>query len=322
MKREEMIDWLKSLRMEDRLPIWVISYSRAGTSPVLNRMQSAFTRVDDINVVVRNSQLIAYQRAYPRLRFIGMQDDRVAGPGYARQAAADAALADGDTRILMMDDDLTNFNPLFRGETKRGPNAGSECSAHWPSVSSDIPVHFERLMLALGTVGEEVLDAHPDVLMGGALKQHMSFDPKNHRTKYIINGGVTPRQMMVWDVERMDERGVRINLDRFGKHGDDIGLVAEVLAADGDTFATPSFVYEHWPESINITKSTLRNGDTVAEMHALDWNNIQAYPAKNYIRAKRSIIDGSPEWLDINWLSAAKYRGRPIERVTWDEDLL
>lgn len=317
-----MIEWLRSLNMVDRLPIWIISYSRAGSSPVLNRIQNQFSSVAEINVVVRESQYSDYKAAYPRIHFFGLPDSQVAGCGYARQAAAGTAYAVGYDRVIMMDDDVTNFNPLFYGETKTGPNAGTECSAHWPSISTEIPGHFEWVLLGFSTVAQEVLDTHPDVLMGGALKQHMCFSPNNHRTKYVVNGGVTPRQMMVWDLDRMTQRGIELDLDKFGITGEDVGWVATVLAANGDTFATPSFVYEHWPESVNIAKSTIRNVDSAAEMHRMNWENFNTYPARDYLKAKRSIIDGSPEWADINWKAAAKHRGRPIERVLWDEDLL
>ena len=316
MKRDEMHRWLKSMDHRDRYPIFLISYNRAGEAPVLNRMRK-WERTDDINVVVRESQVSAYRSAYPMLQVHGLPDDFINGVGFARRAAGELAYALGHDRILMMDDDVIVLHPLFEGAIKGGKNAGNEISVHAPTLNLDLPDIFEWSLLGLTAIAEEVFEKFPATVMGGALKQHMCFAPKNHQTKYVVNGRVTPRQVMVWDVERMEDRDVKINTDRFGLHGDDIGLVVEALARDADVFAMPSFVYEHWPEVINIQKSVIRNAETAKELHEMEWNALQQYPAKDYLRVKRSLIDGSFEWAEINWVSAAKRRGRPTTVVEW-----
>lgn len=318
MNRQDMIDMLSTL--EDRYPIWIISYSRAGTAPLLNAALS-WRKQGDVNVVVRQSQADDYRSAYPRMTIRPLPDDEIDCVGKARWAAAELAYTLGNDIILMMDDDILSLRFLFQREFMRGQNVGKECSGHSGLVDLEsLPDLPERVLAGISAVAREAFEADPTLIMGGAIKQHMSFDYRNHRTKYIINGGVTPRQVMVWNLARMDLYGVALNTERFGIHGDDIGIVAEVLKAGGSCFAMPSFAYEHWPESINIKTSVVRNADNKQALHEFEWESLQMYPIKDYLRAKRSVIDGSYEWGDVNWKALSKIRGVPSIRAGWDPD--
>jgi len=316
-----MTSWLSGLDPEDRYPIWVISYQRAGTAPLLN-MATKWGRQHDINIVVRESQREAYEAAYPRMNVHALPDDSIDCVGKARWAAASLAYALGEEAILMMDDDVLSLRFLFQREFFRGKNVGKECSGH--STLDDLevlPDLAERVLLGMSAVARDVFAEHPKAMLGGAIKQHMSFDYRNHRTKYVLNGGVTPRQVMVWHVDRMFENGVALNLERFGLHGDDIGIVAEILKAGGDCFAMPSFGYVHWPEAINIKTSVVRNADNAKALHEFEWEALQMYPIRDYLRVKRSIVDGSFEWADVNWNRLGRLRNRPTIRFSWDPDM-
>lgn len=317
MKRDEMIEYLAGLDKAERFPIWVISYNRAGTAPLLEKAKS-WERQHDINIVVRDSQRKAYQEAYPAMTVYGVEDDKIDCVGKARWMAAELAQGFGDDEILMFDDDVLSLRFLFERAFMRGPNKGKPCSGH--STLDDLEYLRdleERVLSGMTDVARRVFAAHPKALIGGNIKQHMSFDVRNQETMYILNGGVTPRQAMVWNVGRMHDMGVSLNTERFGIHGDDIGIVAEVLAAGGDCFAMPSFAYEHWPESINIRTSVVRNADTKKALHEFEWESLQQYPIRDYLRTKRSIIDGSFEWADVNWVRLAKLRNEPTLRVGW-----
>jgi hypothetical protein len=312
-----MVDFLTDLDKQDRYPIWVISYNRAGSAPLLQKTLT-WERKDDINIVVRESQAATYRAAYPGSRVHGVEDDKIDCVGKARWMAAELAYAMGDDVITMMDDDVLSLRFMFLRTFIRGRNAGKPCTGH--STLDDIeilPDLEERIISGMSSVAADVFSEHPRAVIGGSIKQHMSFDVKNQETKYILNGGVTPRQCMVWNVGRMHDFGIRLNLDRFGIHGDDIGIVAEALKEDADCFAMPSFAYEHWPESINIKTSVVRNAESAKALHEFEWESLQMYPIRDYLRVKRSIVDGSFEWGDVNWKTLGKIRGREPQRVYW-----
>ena len=321
MQRNDMIEYLGGLDKNDRYPLWIISYNRAGKAPLLNTIHKNWERKDDIHVVVRDSQRASYERAYPEFVILSLPDDEIDAGGKARWGAVRLAQGLGEPVISMFDDDVLALRFLFLRHFMRGANVGKPCSGH--STLEDeavLPDLGERVVGGFHDVARTVIADNPDVVIGGMIKQHMSFDVKNHQLQYILNGGVTPRQAMVWHIERMAEKQIELNLDHFGLHGDDIGIVVQALANGGDSFAVPSFAYEHWPESINIKESVVRNAGNKQQLHEIEWAALQEYPAKDYLRVKRSIIDGSYEWGDINWVACAKKRGRPTVRVPWAQD--
>lgn len=325
MKREEMREYLLSLDPSDRYPLWIISHKRAGTAPFLNRIQEEWKTAGDVNVLVLESQREVYEKAYPRLNIVSAEDEEVNTVGKARWLSMVRAYYAGADELLVADDDVLSVDFLYESAITKGPNKGKESSRNSNNEDREaIPNFEERIFAAMTDIAEDVFADNKLAMLGGLIKRHMNFAANNHKHKYIINGGVTPRQVMVANINRMREYGIALNLDLFSVHGDDIGMVAEILKAGADCFAIPSFAYDHWPESVNITESTLRNAETAPALHALEYEGLMQYPIKDYMRTKNSVIDGSFEWADVNWQKAAKLRGRPTLRVLWDdpEDLI
>lgn len=317
MKREQMMERLNDLDVGERLPVWVISYQRPGTAPLLNMMKTWGT-AGDVNVLVRDSQLKAYEAAYPELRIHSLPDEEINSCGGARWGAAMLAYDLGQDTIIQMDDDVLKLDFLYEGHIGSGPNAGTECSRLTSMKDrKEMPDLDERILAGFSAVAARVLEDHPEAMLGGMIKRHMSFSEKNHRTMYVLNGGVTPRQVMVYAIDRMLAHGVYMPPE-FYVHGEDIGMNAKVLAEGGACWATPSFAYDHWPEAINIHESTIRSVETAAAMHAEEWDNLQSYPIKDYLRSKRSLVDGSPTWNDVAWAKYARLTGRPPVRVEWE----
>lgn len=314
MHREEMMEMLRAHDKADRLPMWIISYNRAGSAPTLERMKH-WERQDDIFVVVREEQRQEYRRAYPEMTIIGLPAKDIGSCGAARWGAFDAAYdLFGMDRVTMLDDDVLQFGFLCYRESKKGEEASG---TFLKSDEAALPDLHERVLGTASTVAVEVFNAHPRTMFGGPIKRHMSFAPSNHRTKYALNSRVTPRQVMFWELDRMTVAGCRLNLDDFGIHGEDLGNVDQVLSHGGDVFALPSFIYDHWPEEINIHKSMIRNPQNAAALHAQEWETLQRYPIKDYLRVKRSMIDGSYEWGDVNWKALHKIRGTEPVTVLW-----
>lgn len=322
MNREDMQDWIGDLNPVDRYPLWVISYNRPGTAPFLNRAHEWAT-AGDVNVLVRSSQMEMYREAYPKFRIHHRADDMIPNCGSARWQASQIALEEGFEAALLFDDDVLSLNFLFESAIMSGKNAGTECSRNSNNEDRALfPDLDERILAGMSKVAGDVFENHQMAMLGGLIKRHMNFSAKNHATKYVINGGVTPRQAMVYNMARMDKHNVEMDTDLFGVHGEDLGMNAAVLAADGDCFAIPSFAYDHWPEEVNIHESTIRNAGNAARLHRQEWESLQHYPIKDYLRTKTSIIDGSYEWGDVDWKKAAKVRGRSTIHVPWETPLI
>lgn len=322
MNRDDMIAHLSGLDLQDRYPVWIISCNRAGSAPTLDAISASWVRTDDVNVLVRESQAAAYRAAYPRLQVHAMPDERINNVGRTRWAAAELARALGEDTIVMMDDDVLKLDFLYQSAHKSGLNAGAECSgASSKADREQLPNLDELVVTAFAATALAVFAVEPKAVLGGMNKRHMSFSPKNHRTWYTVNGGATARQVYAWHLARMEDAGVALNTEHFGRHGDDIGLTAQVLAAGLDCFTTPSFVFDHWPEEVNIHRSTLRNAENAPALHAAEWEALQHYPIKDYIRVKRSKVDGSYQWGDVDWQKLAKLRGQPTRHVGWDPAL-
>lgn len=318
MKRDDMLAHLAGLDLTDRYPIWIISYNRPGSAPTLDAISTTWQRTDDVNVLVRESQAAAYKAAYPRLSIRSLPDEQISNVGRTRWGAAELARALGEDVIIMMDDDVLKLDFLYHSAIRTGKNAGAESSGASNLADREtLPNLDERVVMGFGATARELFAVEPKAVLGGMNKRHMSFSPKNHRTWYIVNGGATPRQVYVWHLARMEQHGVALNTELFGRHGDDIGLTAEVLAAGLDCFNTPSFVFDHWPEEINITRSTLRNAENAPALHAAEWDALQQYPIKDYLRVKRDLI-GRYQWGDVDWVKLAKVRGQATRVVGWD----
>lgn len=325
MQLEEMVEWVKSHDKADRVPMWVISYNRLD-APTLLKMRQ-YERTDDINVLVRESQRAGYESAFPMLNIHTLPDERIDSCGAARWGAYDLARELGQDEVIMLDDDVLQFRFMYERAKVQGPNVGEMCSG--VASTTDAEDHFgslialeEASITAFGALGRQVFEEQPKTVVGGMIKRHMSFAISNHQTRYVLNGGATPRQVMIWNTERMEHNGVRLNLEHFGVTGEDIGLMASVLERGLDVFCSPSFAFDHWPEDVNLERSTIRDHSTLPLFMEYEYEVLQQYEiGANYLKEKR--IPGSAHgWKDVAWAKLAKHRGVPSERVMWGVDEL
>lgn len=322
MLRDEMFHYLHRAEKEDRLPVWVISYNRYD-APTLTRM-AEWERLDDVHVVVRASQVDEYRRVFPALRFEPLPDGRINSCGAARWGAYDLAREYGHQRAVMLDDDLLQFRPLYQHHFVRGPNAGMPCSRVFDKEDiaefGGVAALEEATVTMMGKIADNVFDEEPKAVIGTAIKRLRSFDNRNHQTRYLLNGGSTPRQWTAWDLERLEEHGIRLNLEQFGVVGEDVGFLATLFQAGMDAFTMPSFAYEHWVEAVNETKSLIRTADNRAILSEHEYLMLQQYEMGNhYLRVCPKGGD-EYEWGEVDWRALNKYRGTKMKRVFWDSD--
>lgn len=322
MNKAEMYHNLHHVDKNNRLPMWVISYNRYD-APTLTRM-AGWERLDDVHVVVRASQVQEYRKAFPYLTFVSLADKRIDSCGAARWGAYDVAREMGHNRAVMLDDDLLQFRPLYQHHFVRGPNAGLPCSrvADKDDIAEfgGVSLLEEATVTMMGRVASMTFDQEPNAVIGTAIKRLRSFDNRNHQTRYFLNGGSTPRQWTVWDLERLEKRGVRLNLNHFGVVGEDVGFLATLFQAGLDAFTMPSFAFEHWVEAVNETKSQIRTADNRALLSEHEYNCLRLYEmGDNYLRVCPKGGE-EYEWGEVDWRALAKHRGGTMKRVFWDSD--
>lgn len=322
MLLDEMVEWVKSHDKNDRVPMYVISYNRLD-APTLLKMRN-YERTDDIFVVVRYEQEQAYKKAFPMLQIVPMSAKQIGSCGAARWGAFDLARELGHDEAIMLDDDVLQFRFMYQRAKVQGKSIGELCSGVASATDADeyfgsLALMEEAAITAFGMLGREVFKEQPEAVVGGMIKRHMSFAIENHRTRYVLNGGATPRQAMIWNTARMEEHGIRLNLEHFGVTGEDIGLMATVLENGLDVFSTPSFAFDHWPEDVNLEKSVIRDKSTLPLFMEYEYEVLQNYEIKNYLKEKA--IPGSEHgWKDVSWQKLAKFRGEPTQRFDWPAD--
>lgn len=323
MLQHEMVEWVKSHDKNDRVPMWVISYNRLD-APTLLKMQH-YERTDDIFVLVREEQYGAYRKAFPMLQVHSLPAERIGSCGAARWGAFDLARTLGQDEVIMLDDDVLQFRFMYQRAKVQGKNVGELCSGVASATDADeyfgsLLAMEEASITAFGRLGLEVFAEQEKAVVGGMIKRHMSFAIENHRTRYVLNGGATPRQAMIWNTARMEEHDIRLNLEQFGVTGEDIGLMATVLENGLDVFCTPSFAFDHWPEDVNLAKSVIRDESTLPLFMEYEYEVLQQYEiGQNYLKEKA--IPGSLHgWKDVSWQKLAKFRGQPTQRFDWPID--
>ena len=322
MLRDEMFDSLREADKNDRLPVWVISYNRYD-APTLTRI-AEWERLDDVHIVVRESQETEYRRHFPRLRFEALPDAFIGSCGAARWGAYDLAREYGHQRAIMLDDDLLQFRPLYQHHFVRGPNAGMPCSRVFDKEDiaeyGGVAALEEATVTFMGQVADTVFDEEPNTVIGTAIKRLRSFDNRNHQTRYLLNGGSTPRQWTAWELKRLAENNIRLDLDQFGIVGEDVGFLATLFQAGMDAFTMPSFAYEHWVESVNETKSLIRTADNRALLSEHEYRMLQNYEmGHHYLRVCPKGGD-EYEWGEVDWRGLNKFRGTKMKRVLWGTD--
>ena len=322
MLRDEMFHHLHSVGHNDPVPVWVISYNRYD-APTLTRMNE-WNDLDHVHVVVRESQVAEYRKSFPALRFEPLPDEQINSCGAARWGAYDLAREYGHQRATMLDDDLLQFRPLYQHHFVRGPNAGMPCSRVFDKDDiaefGGLAALEEATVKMMGLVASQAFDEEPNAVIGTSIKRLRSFDNRNQQTRYLLNGGSTPRQWTVWDLERLEQRGIRLNLEQFGIVGEDVGFLATLFQAGADAFTMPSFAFEHWVESVNATKSQIRTADNSAILSEHEYAMLRQYEMGNHYLRVCPRNGDEYEWGEVDWRALNKFRGTKQKRVLWDAD--
>jgi hypothetical protein len=234
-----MLDLLDDSSFDWLYPIYVPSYSRAATAPLLEMLgHSAPKEVQDlVYIVARASEAKAYRHAYPWATVV---EQRVPwGIGPARMEALRDADERGFKRIVMLDDDITKVG-LLEDRTRPGdtsPRSGrySHKDTAWDRVE------FTLRCLALGCKMADAVFYHAeDVAYGSTRSAFMSHTEDVDVTATIDKGGF-PLCVLFIDLERFDMRHMP---KAFQYEGEDLAMYLHAYDQGYSTFLFNTLVFD------------------------------------------------------------------------------
>lgn len=217
-------------------PIYVPSYSRAGTAPLLNLLAQAPEYIQErVYVVVRRSELLSYGKAYPWATLVPQQ--AVSGIGPARMDAVGDADTRGFDRIVMMDDDITKVGLLEDRSVGDQIKSGRYSSKNTPWE----PWEFTLQCLALGCkMADAVFDLAEDVAYGSTRSAFMSHGEDVRVTATIDRGGF-PLCVLFIDVHRFTMREMP---RAFRFEGEDLAMYLDTYDEGYSTFLFNTLIFD------------------------------------------------------------------------------
>ena len=209
-----------------------------------------------------------------------------------------------------MDDDIRNLAYMYDGVS----GSGEACSKH--TIRADRledPLLEQKVLQDACVIAKEVFRDNPKVYLGNIRRQRMSQHAENSKLKYIVNSGPTPRQVTLINVKGLSKAGIDRDMI-FDRHGDDIGFCAVILANGGSLFNIPCLTYDYISEKCD---SVIRTPETEKELHKYEWDMLQKYPIKDYLRVSFKDDEGNYMWGDVNWQAYHKINGTQRKKVFW-----
>ena len=193
--------------------------------------------------------------------------------------------------------------------------SGEACSKHTIRVDRlEDPLLEQKVLQEACVIAKEVFRDNPKVYLGNIRRQRMSQHVENSKLKYIVNSGPTPRQVTLINVKGLAKAGIDRDMI-FDRHGDDIGFCAVILANGGSLFNIPCLTYDYISEKCD---SVIRTPETEKELHKYEWDMLQKYPIKDYLRVSFRDDEGNYMWGDINWQAYHKLHGTSRKKVFWE----
>lgn len=219
-------------------PIYVPSYQRAGTAPILNLLAKGPEYIQEkVYVVTRRSQMREYAQAYPWATIVPQGQRPGIGP--ARMDCVGHADEMGFERIVMLDDDITRIGFLEdRGVGPTGrPKSGRYSHKNTPWEAWEFTLHC----LAFGCKMADAVFYHAeDVAYGSTRSAFMSSDVDVSQTATIGARGF-PLCVLFIDVSRFT---MRYMPKPFQYEGEDLAMFMDAYENGYSTFLFNTLVFD------------------------------------------------------------------------------
>lgn len=268
-------------------PIYVPSYNRAGSAPLLEMLRKAPGRIQDrVYIVVRPAQIRKYQRAYPWATIV---PEATPGIGPARMRCLIDADERGFQNIVVLDDDIIHVSLLERQEEKQ----------HTRRYSSKVSGIAEPLLLlrslAVGCKLAGVLFEHVPGLAYGAARNALFSGDVDPSVAATINKGSFPACVMFFDVDRFTMRKMP---KPFQYHGEDLAMFLDTFEKGQRSFTLPGVAYDQ--HGAIETTIPLDPQDEVGRPHLNDTEKY--YPTMHpFLRVSMKNKLGGVMRIGVNW---------------------
>lgn len=316
MNKQRMYKKLCSLTEDDLPHIFIPSYNRPKFASAKLFEGFTETALEKVHIVVRPEQAKAYRKANPKLHILPIPKDfhlPINGLASTRQFIFEYARDNKYPLIIDMDDDITHLRYLYEGLSQKG----NPTSKHTVMKDdADDPQLSQRILTMAAKIAGIVFKKYPNVYLGNIRRQRLSMGIENNRLMYIVNSGPTPRQVTLLNVRGLHRAKINRNMI-FDPHGDDVGFCAEILANGGGCFNIPCLAYDYVSEKCD---SVVRTPETSKKLHAYEFESLQKYPIKDYLRTTFTDEEGNYMWGDIDWRKYHKIHGTTRVKKFWKED--
>jgi hypothetical protein len=236
MTNEHIRHLLPTAKVSWMYPIYVPSYSRAGTAPLLNMLAEANAAVKrKVNIVVRPEEKRAYWRAYPWARVIS---ERQPGIGPARMKALLDADERGWGRIASLDDDLIHISLLEETYPK-----GERYARRWSSNLSGVrePHLLLRSLAVACKLSNAVFNMRADASYGAARNALFAGPVADPSIGAMLNKQSFPACVMLIDVVRFKMRAMP---EPYHYHGEDLAMFLHNQMTGYRAFQLPAVAYD------------------------------------------------------------------------------
>lgn len=313
MKKGRMYAEINSHTASDLFHIFVPSYNRPKFVTAEMFKNFSADALKKVHIVVRPEQEKAYRKANPNLHILPIPKNfhlPINGLASTRQFIFEYARDNRYPYIIDMDDDIRNLAYMYDGFS----GSGAACSKH--TIRADRledPLLEQKVLQEACVIAKEVFRDNPKVYLGNIRRQRMSQHAENSKLKYIVNSGPTPRQVTLINVKGLTKAGINRDMI-FDRHGDDIGFCAVILANGGSLFNIPCLTYDYISEKCD---SVIRTPETEKELHKYEFDMLQKYPIKDYLRTSFKDEEGNYMWGDVNWQAYHRLHGTVRKKVFW-----
>lgn len=229
----EHIRLLRKARAGWMYQIYIPSYSRAGSAPLLEMLKEAKPVIQaKVHIVVRPEEVAAYMRSYPWATVV---PEKTPGIGPARMRCLRDAGQMGYKRIVVLDDDIIHVSLLERPE-------GSAHTRRYSAKVASIPEpNLLVRSLAVACVMADGVFRERHTASYGAARNALFSGDVDTSVGATINKGSFPACVMFFDLSRF---GMRSMPEPYRYHGEDLAMFLDNLTYDWESFTLPSVAYD------------------------------------------------------------------------------
>lgn len=279
------------------LPLLIPSYNRPN-APLPQLARRVLKDNYPWHVFVRKSQYRDYREFVHAQHLVPMPDAKVPDLGSTRNWMMRWAMREGYSQVFDWDDDVFRFGRKLPDGTRHESFKARGNEDDWFNG----PGYWEEA----SHLARQVFELYPNTVVGSIQNQRWASS-----ATLQVQCGKTPRRTKILNVARLVENDLWCPPE-FRFHGEDIGNLAMYLQYGWQVFTICNLVYDFTPETDVNLPSTLRSRDEEKNraIHREEYESLQSYEIREYLRINKAYEDGSYMYGDVDWRKFRKVTGQ------------